>query len=165
MNFIENVRIDEANGESIYNLVSRSTSNLKLSEQSTETPPTSTPESPSAMLRPLSEFNMMATNVFNKVTYVPRAITSAIGDTFRSRSGSKLFDESATSPGSLKWKPKSGNVHPVTGQAITLDAEIEAFRQKVMNMRSVDDLSVKEIPILFADYKNLLMTFHYEPHR
>lgn len=161
------MKIDEANGESIYNLVSRSTSNLKLSEQVTETPPTSTPESPSAMLRPLSEFNTMASNVFNKVTYVPRAITTAIGDTFRSRSSSKVLDEPASigSLGGPKWKLKSGNIHPATGHAITLDAEIEAFRQKIMNLRSVDDLTVKEIPILYADYKNLLMIFHYETQK
>lgn len=161
------MKIDEANGESIYNLVSRSTSNLKLSEQTTETPSTSNPESPSAMLRPLSEFNVMASNVFNKVTYMPRAITTAIGDTFRSRSSSKVLDEpvNTSSPGGPKWKPKSGNVHPATGHVITLDTEIEAFRQKIMNLRSVDDLSVKEIPILFADYKNLLMTFHYETQK
>lgn len=160
------MKIDDANGESIYNLVSRSASNLKLSEQAADKSPISTPESPSAMLRPLSEFNTMATNVFHRVTNVPRAISSAIGDTFRSRSSSKMFDEitPVALAGEIKWKPKQASVHPVTGQQITLDAEIEAFRQKIMSLRSVDDLSVKEIPVLFADYKNLLMTFHFEPN-
>lgn len=112
------------------------------------------------MLRPLTEFNAMAVNVFNKVTLVPRAISTAIGDTFKMRSKSSIIAEGQA----VEWKHKAGIKHPETGETLKSDQEIENFRLKMVQLTSVDDLSLKDIPIIFSDYKSLLMTFALEPN-
>lgn len=169
--FVEDVKIDETNGESIYNLVSRSSTNLKSSPRPQAHEPV--PESPSALMRPLTEFNAMATTVFNKVTFVPRAITSAVADTFRSRSKSSTLEDhqqlGSASPAALplpsdgEWCERTRQVHPATGELIPSDEVINSFRRKVVRLGSYDEMVVKDIPVMFADYKRLLMTYHFEP--
>lgn len=152
VSLIESAKVDSINekGESIYSLVSRSTSNLQLEGEKTQ------PESPSMLLRPLTELS----NAFSKVTFYPRALSSAVVDTFRR---SRASDEPLTAkPVGSKWLEKKQK-HPETGQDIEEHLEIRAFRHRIMGLEKFDDLSIKEIPIVFADYKKLLMTYCFEP--
>lgn len=155
VSLMQGAQVDKINeqGESIYTLVSRSTSQIKIEDGELK----SVPESPSMLMRPLTEL----TNVFTKVTTYPRAISSAVVDTFRR---SKTTEEiSASRPVGSKWTERAVK-HPDTGELMAEeDLEIRAFRHRVMSLEKYDELKVKEVPMMFADYKKLLMTFHFEP--
>jgi hypothetical protein len=109
------------------------------------------------LMRPLTEL----TNVFTRVTTYPRAFSTAFVDSFRR---SKTTEEaSALRPVGSKWTERAVK-HPDTGEPMAVeDLEIRAFRHRVMSLEKYDELTVKEIPMMFADYKKLLMTFHFEP--
>lgn len=155
VSLIQGAQVDKINekGESIYTLVSRSTSHVKIEGEEHK----STPESPSMLMRPLTELS----NVFTRVTTYPRAFSSAVVDSFRR---SKAADEvSLPRPVGSKWVERTIK-HPETGELMAEeDLEIRAFRHRIMSLEKFDELSVKEIPMMFADYKKLLMTFHFEP--
>lgn len=153
---IQGAQVDKINekGESIYTLVSRSTSHVKMEDGEHK----STPESPSMLMRPLTELS----NVFTKVTTYPRAFSSAFVDSFRRTRASEELPSSPRPVGS-KWVERSLK-HPETGELMAEeDVEIRAFRHRIMSLEKYDEMSVKEIPMMFADYKKLLMTFHFEP--
>ena len=156
MSVLEETKVDKLkSGESIYSLVSRSTTHIKLDEGQAK----SQPSSPSMLMRPITEFNAMATNVFSKVTFYPRAISSAVAESFRSRSASKTMDELAT----LGWEERTDVRRPDTGEIYVEDEVLREFQQHVMQLEGFDDMTLKELPVLFSDYKKLLMTFRFKP--
>lgn len=137
---IEKAETDKIkDGETVYNLISRSTSHL---EEKLST--TSTPSSPSMLLRPFTELNMMASNMLIRVTSYPRAFSTAVADTFRSKSRSGTGDD-------ITIASVQANV------SAEIDEEISGFREKILQMTCYDELSVKEIPMMFADYRRLLL--------
>jgi len=72
---IETAQVDRVGegGESIYSLVSRSTSHLQQHVEDTKKveEKEDMPHSPSMLMRPLTEINAMASSVFTKVTFYP----------------------------------------------------------------------------------------------
>lgn len=163
VSLIESADLDKAKGESIYTLVTRSATQLHLQDAEAKETETDAnpkePQSPSMLMRPLTEINAMASNVFTKVTFYPRAISTAVADTFRrAKTGEEL---ASPKPIGSKWAERTAK-HPDTGEVIEEDLEIRAFRHRIMSMSSYDEMSVREIPMVFADYRKLLMTFCFE---
>lgn len=128
--------------EPIYSLLSTTREDLSSMERMPSNDTKSGPTSPSSLPRQtLTELNSMATTVINTIGFVPRAISSAVVDTFRSRS-------TRTSA-----SPLDG------GKAESVAPETARLRKKVVSLKSTDsleDLSLKEIRLIIDDYRKLL---------
>lgn len=101
-----------------------------------------------------SEINSMTSTLLNTIGFVPRAIGSAVADTFRSRAAASKKDE--ISPGLSK-----------TSMAIALEAywegasePIKAVRRRLRTMESTPQqlktLTLQEVELLLDDYQKIL---------
>lgn len=166
VSLIESAKVEEmGQGETIYSLVTKSATDLQQAEAPVakdEAEKPVEPQSPSMLMKPLTEINAMASTVFTKVTFYPRALSSAVADTFRRAKTAE--DLASPRPIGSKWVERTAK-HPDTDQVIEEDLEIRAFRHRIMGMTSFDEMTVREIPMVFADYRKLLMTFCFEPDK
>ncbi|PJF17970.1 hypothetical protein PSACC_02277 [Paramicrosporidium saccamoebae] len=97
--------------------------------------------------KPLSD---VASTFMNTIGFVPRAIGSAVVDTFRSRS-SRASSAAAS-------KEVSAGASPATEPAnfAALHPEIRRLREKVLATDDIRSLSLGEIQQIIQDYRNLL---------
>lgn len=117
-----------------------------------------------ATTSPLVEFNSVASSFINTIGFVPRAIGSAVADTFRSRNtriqGPDLAKSSMVASSSLP-PSKSQSAEPVT-PSTTLPEDIKNLRRKFTEKgitdfkEAKDNLTLKEIDLMIEDYINLL---------
>jgi hypothetical protein len=99
--------------------------------------------------------NDFTSSFINTIGFVPRAIGSAVVDTFRSRSGRM----SLRPPEGVRAAPTSAISSPAavtTSQTTEVDLEVKKVRERVQTLDRVDELSLKEVRIILQDYKDLL---------
>lgn len=115
--------------------------------------------------QPLSD---MASSFINTIGFVPRAIGSAVADTFRSRSQASIGPNSTCVDGrrgssSAATTTPSSDQRRISSAASlvvhNVSAEVKSLRKKIYNCSSKDlehSVSVAELSMLLADYKVLL---------
>lgn len=125
--------------------------------------------------RPLAELNSMATTVINTIGFVPRAIGSAVVDTFRSRSSRASQTASkdpslGSSPATLAPLPAKSKIADAYNHTSLVGSfltrmfslapsrpEIAKIREKMATIDSFEDLSVRELNIIVEDYRGILI--------
>lgn len=115
----------------------------------------------STALAPSSDINSMASSFINTIGFVPRAIGSAVADTFRSRSSAaqaasreKLF----SSPDARR----RGSVLPVGDDAsVAVPLEIHELRKKIVALspQQTGGITLHEMELVIEDYRRLLAYF------
>lgn len=120
-----------------------------------EGPPTTSPTTPTS--KPLLE---ITNTVMSTIGFVPRAIGSAVVDTFRSRNtraAAAAAKETSTEQVTPKSAIASSSSSPMPAES---DAEVRKLREKVAAMAAEDvpSLTLKELHLALHDYRQLLIT-------
>lgn len=110
---------------------------------------------------PSSDLNSMASSFINTIGFVPRAIGSAVADTFRSRSSaSQAATKEKISP-AVDTRRRSSFLSIGGETLLAVPAEVRELRKKVTTLppKQIGGITLREIELIIEDYRRFLDHF------
>lgn len=110
---------------------------------------------------PSADLNSMASSFINTIGFVPRAIGSAVADTFRSRSSASQTVPKEKSFSTTDTQRRSSLLSIGGDTLLAVPSEIRDLRKKVTTLphRQIGSITLREIELIIEDYRRLLDHF------